>query len=84
MPRLSSLIRSVIPLACTLFSLLLDVSRFLYLCLRPSQALAAENLFLRKQNSPCTRSTMSRHDASRTRRVSRWSGCRSGSTGHRL
>ena len=49
MPRLSSLIRPVIPLACTLFTLLLDVSRFLCLCLRPSPALAAENLFLRKQ-----------------------------------
>src|SRR2546430_585461 len=49
MPRLSSLIRPVIPLACTLFSLLHDVSRFLCLCLRPSPALAAENLFLRKQ-----------------------------------
>jgi putative transposase len=49
MPRLSSLIRAVIPLACTLFSLLLNVSRFLCLCLRPSPALAAENLFLRKQ-----------------------------------
>jgi putative transposase len=49
MPRLSSLIRPVIPLACTLFSLLHDVSRFLGLCLRPSPALAAENLFLRKQ-----------------------------------
>jgi hypothetical protein len=46
MPRLSSLIRSVIPLACTLSTLLLDVSRFLGLCLRPSPALAAENLFL--------------------------------------
>jgi hypothetical protein len=49
MPRLSSLIHPVIPLACTLFSLFLDVSRFLGLCLRPSSALAAENLFLRKQ-----------------------------------
>ena len=49
MPRLSSLIHSVIPLACTLFTLLLDVLRFLGLCLRPSPALAAENLFLRKQ-----------------------------------
>ena len=49
MPRLSSLIRPVIPLACTLFSLLHDVSRFLCLCLRPSPALAAENLFLRTQ-----------------------------------
>jgi hypothetical protein len=36
-------------LASTLFTHLLDVSRFLCLCLRPSPALAAENLFLRKQ-----------------------------------
>jgi hypothetical protein len=46
---LSSLIRPVISLACTLCTLLLDVSRFLCFCLRPSPALAAENLFLRKQ-----------------------------------
>jgi hypothetical protein len=49
MLRLSRLIRSVIPLAYTLCTLLLDVSRFLCLCLRPSPALAAENLFLQKQ-----------------------------------
>jgi hypothetical protein len=49
MPCLSSLIRFVIPLACTLCTLLRDVLRFLCLCLRPSPALAAENLFLRKQ-----------------------------------
>src|SRR5262245_45851227 len=49
MPRLSSLIRAVMPLAYTLFTLLPDVSRFLCLCLRPSPALAAKNLFLRKQ-----------------------------------
>jgi hypothetical protein len=47
MPRLSSLIRPVIPLACTLFSLFHDVLCFLGLCLRSSPALAAENLFLR-------------------------------------
>jgi hypothetical protein len=49
MPRLSSLIHPVMPLAYTLFSLLQDVSRFLYLRLRPRPALAAENLFLRTQ-----------------------------------
>lgn len=49
MPRLSSLIRPVISLACTLCTLLLDASRFLCFSLRPSPALAAENLFLRKQ-----------------------------------
>ena len=33
----------------TLFMLLADTMRFLQLCLHPSPALAAENLFLRKQ-----------------------------------
>jgi putative transposase len=33
----------------TLFTLLADAVRYLLLCLRPSAALAAENLFLRKQ-----------------------------------
>ena len=49
MPHLSSLIHAVIPLACTLFTLLLDILRFLGLCLRSRPALAAEHLFLRKQ-----------------------------------
>jgi putative transposase len=42
-------LRFLIRLACTLLTLLVDVVRFLRLCLRPSPALAAENLFLRKQ-----------------------------------
>jgi len=37
------------PLVCLLLPLLCDGLRFLFLCLRPSPALAAENLFLRKQ-----------------------------------
>jgi hypothetical protein len=49
MLRLSKVIHAVMLLASTLFTHLLDVSRFLCLCLRPSPALAAENLFLRKQ-----------------------------------
>jgi hypothetical protein len=49
MPRLSSLIHAVIPLACTRCTLLLDVLRVLGLCLRPSPTLAAEHLCLRKQ-----------------------------------
>ncbi len=36
-------------LACMLLTLLRAASRFLWLCLRPPAALAAENLFLRKQ-----------------------------------
>src|ERR687884_645222 len=35
--------------ACMLCALLMDAVRFLRLCLRPSAALAAENLFLRTQ-----------------------------------
>ena len=37
------------PMVSTLFRLLADTMRFLQMCLRPSPALAAENLFLRKQ-----------------------------------
>jgi putative transposase len=36
-------------LPCLLLTLLGDVAHFLWLCLRPPAALAAENLFLRKQ-----------------------------------
>jgi putative transposase len=35
--------------ASILFTLMCDAGRFLFLCLRPSPTLAAENLFLRKQ-----------------------------------
>jgi hypothetical protein len=49
MTRYPSLLRHVVSLACTLLMLLMDAWRFLRLCLRPSPALAAENLFLRKQ-----------------------------------
>jgi hypothetical protein len=45
MPRLDCLPN----LLLTLFDLLLDALRFVGLCLRPRGALAAENLFLRKQ-----------------------------------
>jgi putative transposase len=44
-----SLLRNFIPLARMLLMFLMDVWRFLRLCLRPSPALAAENLFLRQQ-----------------------------------
>ena len=49
MRRFTRLLRLLIRLACTLLILLVDAVRFLLLCLRPSPALAAENLFLRKQ-----------------------------------
>ena len=53
MTRYPSLLRNLVPLACTLLTLLMDAWRFLHLCLRPSPALAAENLFLRKQLALC-------------------------------
>jgi transposase InsO family protein len=49
MRRFTRLLRLLIRLACTLLILLIDAVHFLLLCLRPSPALAAENLFLRKQ-----------------------------------
>ena len=48
MTRCPSLLCHLVPLARTLLMLLMDAWRFLRLCLRPSPALAAENLFLRK------------------------------------
>jgi putative transposase len=41
--------RHVFQLASTLLTLIVDALRYLGLCLHPSSALAAENLFLRKQ-----------------------------------
>ena len=49
MTRCTRWLRSLLSFACLLFTLMCDVGRFLCLCLRPSPALAAENLFLRKQ-----------------------------------
>jgi putative transposase len=49
MTRSTHLLRNLIPLAYTLLRLLGDALHFLLLCLRPRAALAAENLFLRKQ-----------------------------------
>jgi hypothetical protein len=49
MTRCPSLLRNLIPFARTLLMFLMDAWRFLRLCLRPSPALAAENLFLCKQ-----------------------------------
>jgi putative transposase len=47
--RYTRLLHHVLHLAGTLLTLLVDVVRFLRLCLRPAPVLAAENLFLRKQ-----------------------------------
>src|SRR5882724_7982133 len=49
MRTLSSRIFSFVQLASTLLMLLVDALHFLRLCLRSPTALAAENLFLRKQ-----------------------------------
>ncbi len=49
MTRFTHRLRTFMPLVCLLLPLLCDGLRFLFLCLRPSPALAAENLFLRKQ-----------------------------------
>jgi hypothetical protein len=49
MTRCMRLLHHGLPLADTLLTLLVDVLRFLRLCLRPAPMLAAENLFLRKQ-----------------------------------
>jgi hypothetical protein len=47
MTRFTHRLRTLMPLIYMLLTLLCDGLRFLYLCLRPSPALAAENLFLR-------------------------------------
>jgi len=49
MARCASLLHNVLHLTGTLRTFLVDVVRFLRLCLRPAPVLAAENLFLRKQ-----------------------------------
>jgi putative transposase len=49
MLRLRFLAHNLGTMTCTLLTLLLDAARWLALCLRPAPALAAENLFLRKQ-----------------------------------
>jgi putative transposase len=49
MTRCAHRLRTLMPLICIPLMLVCDGLRFLWLCLRPSPALAAENLFLRKQ-----------------------------------
>src|SRR5215813_13620962 len=49
MRRFRSFIHNLGEMTSTLLVVLLDAARFLMLCLRPAPALAAENLFLRKQ-----------------------------------
>jgi transposase InsO family protein len=47
MTKFPRLLRDLMQLVCTLLMLLVDGWRYFLLCLRPSPALAAENLFLR-------------------------------------
>jgi putative transposase len=49
MTRVTHHLRTLMPLICPLLTLLRDGMHFLLLSLRPSPALAAENLFLRRQ-----------------------------------
>ena len=49
MTTFQRLLRTLMQLAALLLTLLVDTVQYLCLCLRPSPALAAENLFLRKQ-----------------------------------
>jgi hypothetical protein len=49
MTRWISMLHILLQLAGTLLTLFVDAGSFLRLCLHPSPALAAENLFLRKQ-----------------------------------
>ena len=51
-------LRHVFQLASTLLTLIVNALRYLGLCLHPSSALAAENLFLRK-HWRCIKSAMS-------------------------
>jgi hypothetical protein len=53
MIRCPILPRNLMALARTLLMGLMDAWRFLLLCLRPSLALAVENLFLRKPLALC-------------------------------
>ena len=49
MTRVLCFLYEIVQLVCTLLAFLVDVGRYLSLCLRSPAALAAENLFLRKQ-----------------------------------
>ena len=49
MLRVPRLLHHLVQLTCTLLTLLVDAAHFLWRCLHFPTALAAENLFLRKQ-----------------------------------
>lgn len=63
-------------MAYKLLPILLDVARFLVMCLRPAPALAAENLFLRKQLAPYqARQVKPRRANDATRMALVWLSC---------
>ena len=73
MVRLRSFAHNLSKIICTLLALLLDATRLLVLCLRPAPALAAENLFLRKQLAQYQeRQVKPRRANDATRRVLVW------------
>jgi len=75
MLRVPRLLHHLVQLGSILLALLVDTARFLLLCLRPPVALAAENLFLRKQLALYReRHIKSRRAANATRLALAWLG----------
>jgi putative transposase len=76
MTRCPRRLRNLMRFACLLLTLMCDAGRFLLLCLRPSPALAAENLCLRKQLALYQeRHTKPRHATNATRLALVWLSC---------
>ena len=74
----------LLQLAGTLLTLFVDAGSFLRLCLHPSPALAAENLFLRKQLALYQECRITSHGGLRMPHASPWSGLATGSIGAKL
>jgi putative transposase len=75
MARCTRQLRSLLSGASLFFTLVRDAGRFLLLCLRPRPALAAENLFLRKQLALYQeRHVKPRHATNSTRLALVWLG----------
>jgi hypothetical protein len=84
MTRCTRWLRNLLSFACLLFTLICDAGHFLLLCLRPSPALAAENLFLRKQLALYQERQTKPRRATKGRRHERPHTRRASETGHRL
>jgi hypothetical protein len=82
MRNVSVRLRHICQLATMLLSLIIDALCYLGLCLRPSPALAAENLFLRKQLA-LYQALQAKPRRATTPFDWRWFGSRAGSTGAR-